>query len=177
MLTQGFDDAATLQGRFKLLDSFEGLLERPIIQDELEKKHLQLVKSYHEDLKQTQEVFLSQRQDPPISSNMPPMCGALRWCRSLKDRIDIPKAKLDALGKNKAIMEREEAKEVLKVYNTIDANLSEYIQSKFEEWGAGVGNLSKEKLKLPLLKRDPETRLLTVNFDAALKRQVRWACG
>jgi hypothetical protein len=25
-------------GRFKLLDSFEGLLERPIIQDELEKK-------------------------------------------------------------------------------------------------------------------------------------------
>ena len=38
LLTQAFDDASTLDGRFKLLDSFEGLLDRPIIQDELGKK-------------------------------------------------------------------------------------------------------------------------------------------
>lgn len=31
VITQGFDDFDTLQGRFKLLDSFEGLLNRPII--------------------------------------------------------------------------------------------------------------------------------------------------
>ena len=38
-----FDDCSTVYGRFKLLDSFEGLLERPIIQDELEKKYVGLV--------------------------------------------------------------------------------------------------------------------------------------
>lgn len=31
VITQGFDDYDTLHGRFKLLDSFEGLLTRPII--------------------------------------------------------------------------------------------------------------------------------------------------
>ena len=31
VITQGFDDQDTIYGRFKLLDSFEGLLTRPII--------------------------------------------------------------------------------------------------------------------------------------------------
>mmetsp|Transcript_26845 Transcript_26845/g.4867 ORF Transcript_26845/g.4867 Transcript_26845/m.4867 type:complete len:262 (+) Transcript_26845:882-1667(+) len=51
ILTQGFDDCDTIYGRFKLLDSFEGLLNRPIIQDELEKKHITLLESYKQDLK------------------------------------------------------------------------------------------------------------------------------
>ena len=31
ILTQSFDDSDTIIGKFKLLDSFEGLLNRPII--------------------------------------------------------------------------------------------------------------------------------------------------
>jgi dynein heavy chain len=31
VITQGFDDYDTINGRFKLLDNFEGLLNRPII--------------------------------------------------------------------------------------------------------------------------------------------------
>jgi len=46
ILTQGFDDSDTIIGKFKLLDSFEGLLNRPIIQDELEKKHITLLELY-----------------------------------------------------------------------------------------------------------------------------------
>ena len=38
VLTQSFDDCDTLVGKFKLLESFEGLLTREIILDELEKK-------------------------------------------------------------------------------------------------------------------------------------------
>tara|TARA_B110001450_G_C17398666_1_gene390724 strand:- start:252 stop:452 length:201 start_codon:yes stop_codon:yes gene_type:complete len=38
ILTQGFDDSDTIIGKFKLLDAFDELLQRPIIQDELEKK-------------------------------------------------------------------------------------------------------------------------------------------
>ena len=37
VLATGFEDLDTIQGRLKLFDAFEGLLERPIIQDELEK--------------------------------------------------------------------------------------------------------------------------------------------
>ena len=45
---QAFDDSATIYGQFKLLDSFDGLLERPIIHDELEKKHSNLIRAYGE---------------------------------------------------------------------------------------------------------------------------------
>ena len=46
VLTQGFDDSDTIIGKFKLLESFQGLLNRPIIQDELEKKHIILLELY-----------------------------------------------------------------------------------------------------------------------------------
>lgn len=40
---QAFDDCVSVYARFKLLDSFDTLLERPLVQDELERKHIALV--------------------------------------------------------------------------------------------------------------------------------------
>jgi dynein heavy chain len=54
VLTQSFDDCDTIIGKFKLLDSFEGLLNRPIILDELERKQISLLELYRNDLKETQ---------------------------------------------------------------------------------------------------------------------------
>ena len=179
VLTQGFDDCATIYGRFKLLDSFEGLLERPIIQDELEKKHIALVQAYGADLKQVQELFLTERESPPIPNNFPPIAGALTWCRGLKERIQEPMAKLKQL--NKTIMQREEAKEVVKVYSTIISSLTDYEHQKIEEWGSDVERSSQAKLKLPILARganksdhrEISKSLLSVNFDPALVRLLR----
>lgn len=54
VLTQSFDDCDTIIGKFKMLDSFEGLLNRPIIMDELERKQITLLELYKVDLKLTQ---------------------------------------------------------------------------------------------------------------------------
>ena len=121
VVSLAFDDCSNVYGRFKLLDSFEGLLERPIIQDELEKKYIGLVQSYGSDLKIVQELFLHYRDNCPISWNLPPIAGALTWCRGLVERIEIPFVKLNQL--EKSILEREEAKEVSKVYHTIKGRL------------------------------------------------------
>eukprot|EP01042_Synura_sphagnicola_P001438 gene1438-1642_t len=171
VVSLAFDDCATVYGRFKLLDSFEGLLERPIIQDELEKKYVSLVQSYGQDLKTVQELFLLYRDNCPIAWNLPPIAGALTWCRGLEDRIRIPMQKLQQL--ERSILEREEAKEVSKVNATITASLSEFEGQKTDEWGRDVVFSSHAKLKLPLLTRNAESRLLTVNFDPALVRLLR----
>ena len=96
VITQGFDDYDTIYGRFKLLDNFEGLLTRPIIQDELEKKHIVLLDMYKKDLKEVQSLFLEGKvlidkddEHEPIYMNMPPIAGALTWCKSLRDRIQV----------------------------------------------------------------------------------------
>lgn len=171
VVSLAFDDCSNVYGKFKLLDSFEGLLERPIIQDELEKKYIGLVQSYGQDLKTVQELFLHYRDNCPIAWNLPPIAGALTWCRGLVERIEIPYVKLNQL--EKSILEREEAKEVSKVYLTIKASLQEFESQKIEEWGRDVEQSSHSKLKLPLLTRNPENRLLSVNFDPALVRLLR----
>ena len=171
VVSLAFDDCTTVYGRFKLLDSFEGLLERPIIQDELEKKYVSLVQAYGLDLKIVQELFLAYRDACPISWNLPPIAGALTWCRGLVSRIEIAYAKLSML--EQGILIREEAKEVQKVYSTIMGSLKEFETQKIEEWGREVELSSHAKLKLPLLVRNAETRHIVVNFDPALVRLLR----
>ena len=57
VLSQSFDDSDTIIGKFKLLESFEGLLSRAIIQDELEKKQINLLELYKNDLKTVAQIF------------------------------------------------------------------------------------------------------------------------
>ncbi|RYY38442.1 hypothetical protein EON62_00440, partial [archaeon] len=140
------------------------------------------------------QIFLTERDLPPISWNLPPIAGALYWCRGLKERIVEPMAKIRQL--NKDIMNREEAKEVMKMYTTIMSSLDDFEHQKVEEWGADVERSSQAKLKLPLLVRmkdaqggsssggsallsggggdaDVDGQLMQVNFDAALVRLLR----
>ena len=177
ILTQGFDDSDTIYGRFKLLDSFEGLLTRPIIQDELEKKHITLIESYKQDVKAVQQIFLENKAlvdklDPraPIAKNMPPVTGAINWTRGLMERIKEPMEKLSNLSQT--VLEREEYKDVQKLYKSLMKNLSEYQQAKREEWAAEVDKSCKDKLNQPLLAKDSKD-LLKVNFDPVLVKLLR----
>jgi len=43
VILQGFDDSYTVGGRFRLLDSFDNLIFRPIVADALETKHAALI--------------------------------------------------------------------------------------------------------------------------------------
>jgi len=117
ILTQGFDDCDTIVGKFKLLDSFEGLLNRPIIQDELEKKHITLLELYKKDLKTVQSIFLEGKalvdkidERAPIPNNLPPIAGALNWTSGLLERIKEPMDRLQGLSQS--IQDREEYKDV-----------------------------------------------------------------
>jgi len=150
IMTQSFDDAVTINARFKLLDSFEGILERPIIQDELEKKHLLLVQTFAQDLKLVQETFIELRDNPPIANNLPPITGTILWCKGLIDRVSEPMEKLKTL--NRSILEREEARDVMKTYDSVKQTLDDFCAAKASEWAATVDETATAKLKLPLLR-------------------------
>uniref|UniRef100_A0A0G4GMS7 Dynein-1, subspecies f n=1 Tax=Chromera velia CCMP2878 TaxID=1169474 RepID=A0A0G4GMS7_9ALVE len=179
VLTAAFDDSNTVQGRLKLFESFEGLLERPIIQDELEKKHIVLLGQYKEDLRQCQRIYNQNRglvdQDAdlsPVFANLPPVAGALYWIRSLIQRVDEPMQRLDSFSKG--VLEKpEELAEVRKVYRAIMTLFRGYEAEKLSAWRAEDVDSTKEKLKQRLLRRQEDTGLLKVNFDPALKRLLR----
>jgi len=171
VLVQGLDDCATVDAAFKLLGSFEGLLEREIIQNELERRYIGLLNQYSSDLKQVQEMFLLKKTSPPIYNNMPPIAGSLNWSRGLADRADQPMAKFRQCSKS--ILESDEMKEVEKMHAAIMENLQEYERMKCEDWEKEIDVSVAAKLKQPLLRRDLENKTLHVNFDKALTRLLR----
>ncbi|RLN47693.1 hypothetical protein BBJ29_000554 [Phytophthora kernoviae] len=196
VINQAFDDAKTIVGRFKCLDCFEDLLDRQIIKNELERKHTSLIASYASDLHVVQQIFIENRESPPISPNLPPFAGAVTWCRGLAERIQFPMEKLKQISP-RIVLEREDSKEAMKLYTNVMAMLQEYEVQKVKQWGVSIETSSKAKLKLPLIRREAipgnvsdlvtgskghqqstgavpsSTGVFFVNFDAALIQLLR----
>lgn len=103
--------------------------------------------------------------------NLPPVSGALFWVRGLIDRIEEPMNKLKQTMR--LMLDSEEAKEVTKMYSALLTSLREFEAAQHSGWGKGVEDISQQKLKQPLLKRNPDTQLLAVNFDPELVRLLR----
>lgn len=179
ILTQGFDDSDTIIGKFKLLDSFASLLNRPIIQDELEKKHIVLLELYKQDLKVVGTLFMegkalvdSNDEKAPIFKNLPPIAGALNWTNGLVERIREPMEKLNKLSQS--IQDREEFKDVQKLYVSLCKNLKEYNKQKVVQWEQGVEKHTEEQLdKFLLYREQTDMGFIRVNFDPVLVRLLR----
>jgi dynein heavy chain len=63
-------------------------ISRPIVTDELEKKHVALIESVKLDFEEVERIFLLYKDNPPVASNLPPIAGALTWCHGLLERIE-----------------------------------------------------------------------------------------
>ena len=69
---------------FKLLESFEGLLDREVIATDLEKKNADLLTSFASDLKDVFDLFHTYKDKPVVARNSAPHSGAAAWVRGLK---------------------------------------------------------------------------------------------
>jgi dynein heavy chain len=163
----------------KLLDNFEGLLERPIRQDELEKKYNLLIAQYKDDGLEVQNIFQDNKipvsaneDEAPIFMNMPPVTGALYWVNSLRQRLREPMLKLrfylDAVREVP-----EDFREIEKLYQSLMSIIDQYEQEKYGTWEGDGVEPSRERLKMRLLRRMDKTGLLKVNFDPMLVRLLR----
>jgi len=127
LICLALDDCNTVYSRFQVLDSFDsGLLSRSIIQDELEMKYLGIIDLYGKDLKNVRSIFIAHCDSHPCeaSRNLPPISGSLTWCRGLKSRVQHSMVKLLEFDRN--ILDREEAKEVVKIQVAFMSSLQEF---------------------------------------------------
>jgi dynein heavy chain len=170
IIISSFDDQATIQAKFHLLDAFEGLVERPSIKDELDKRTGVLLSSYMDDLTTVQNMFHQHKDSPRIDNNMPPIAGALQWCRGLLERIKAP---MEDLRHFMGHSDREEIKDIEKIYESLTIKLQKFESEHIAEWTREIDQTSQNNLMKSLLKRDKETRRLGVNFDMALVRLLR----
>eukprot|EP00854_Cymbomonas_tetramitiformis_P010885 gene10885-12880_t len=170
VISQAFDDCTTIASTFKLMEAFDGLLEREIIQTDLERKHIELMRAYGKEVDTVAAIFAMFKDKPPTPKNSAPRSGAVYWVRGLKTRVQEPMEKLKTLSK--VAMETDEAKEIIKAYDILIKALALYEQTTVEIWCSEIENTSDDCLKLPLLVRNPDNAI-RVNFDPLLLKLLR----
>ncbi|GAX83887.1 hypothetical protein CEUSTIGMA_g11312.t1, partial [Chlamydomonas eustigma] len=177
IIIQAFDDCTTINMTFKLLESFEGLLDREVIAVDLEKKNADLLVTYAADLKDVQDLFHTYRDRPVVARNSAPHSGAAAWVRGLKERIEEPMSKLVSAAKS--AMDSDLGREIQKTYDNLIMAMDEYENKAFSVWSEQVALTSDEKLNQPLLVTldgpagPGGAPRLGVNFDPDLVRLLR----
>ncbi|XP_069339362.1 dynein axonemal heavy chain 9 [Eulemur rufifrons] len=169
---QAFDDTPGLEHAFKLLDIAGNLLERPLVARDASDKYLVLLQMFSKDLDAVRMIYSQHVQEEAelgfsaVHRNMPAVAGGLRWTQELRQRIQGP------FGNFRSIlhpcMESAEGKRMIQKYEDMLSLLEKYETKLYEDWCQTVSEKSQYNLSQPLLKRDPQTRQITVNFNPQL---------
>ena len=176
VLTQTFDENDTIIGKFKILENFDTILERPNIVIELEKKYNILLDLFKTELRSVQMIFITgkehiEKQDikSPLNKNMPPLAAMLYWTNSLKERITEPFGRFISIGRR--ITEKEEFREIENLYHSIVKMVNDYENSKKQNWDTISKSSSLDKQKDKILVKRGE--LLQINFDPQLLQLLK----
>ncbi|TEA24768.1 hypothetical protein DBR06_SOUSAS11110014 [Sousa chinensis] len=169
---QAFDDAPGLEHAFKLLDIAGNLLERPLVAQDTSDKYLVLIRMFSEDLDAVRMIYSQHVQEEvehgfsSVHKNMPAVAGRLRWAQELRQRIQGPFDNFRRM--THPCMESAEGKRMIQKYEEMLSLLEKYETRLYEDWCQTVSEKSQYNLSRPLLKRDPETKQITVNFSPQL---------
>ncbi|XP_059938624.1 dynein axonemal heavy chain 9 isoform X1 [Mesoplodon densirostris] len=169
---QAFDDAPGLEHAFKLLDIAGNLLERPLVARDTSDKYLVLIRMFSEDLDAVRVIYSQHVQEEvehgfsSVHKNMPAVAGRLRWAQELRQRIQGPFDNFRRM--THPCMESAEGKRMIQKYEEMLSLLEKYETRLYEDWCQTVSEKSQYNLSRPLLKRDPETKEITVNFSPQL---------
>uniref|UniRef100_A0A3B5KZ59 Dynein, axonemal, heavy chain 9 n=1 Tax=Xiphophorus couchianus TaxID=32473 RepID=A0A3B5KZ59_9TELE len=202
---QAFDDASGLEHTFKVLEMFGGLIERPLIAVDAVGKYPLLLSMFDKELDSCKHLYNKQMKavkelgSAPTNKNMPEVAGGLRWAHELQQRIRVPFSKLRHFFPSG--LESAEGARVIQNYEEMTQLLdrcvgacrnscpiviaacplcvccSRYSAGLYATWTEAVGESSQHNLSLPLISRDLDTRLISVNFNpqlAAVLREVKY---
>uniref|UniRef100_A0A8D0B8Z9 Dynein heavy chain tail domain-containing protein n=1 Tax=Salvator merianae TaxID=96440 RepID=A0A8D0B8Z9_SALMN len=101
---QGFVDCSSFESAVKQIHMFASLLERPLIKADVSPHYATLLDMFNAELDNAKILFDAQISAtkigdgiPPISKNMPPIAGQLKWALELQERIEFPRKDVRAI--------------------------------------------------------------------------------
>ncbi|NXK90148.1 DYH17 protein, partial [Formicarius rufipectus] len=175
---QGFDDCNHLSATVKMMHMFASVLERPLIRAEASPCYLALLGMFEAELENVKLMFDTQTVSPPppggapsIQKNLPPVAGKMKWALELQQRLEGQRK--DLLTIEHPAMVGAKAELVTGKYEEMMGLLQGYSKRVYREWASGPGQECHFSLEQPLLRRDPDSALLSVNFSRELTAVLR----
>ena len=135
----------------------------------IETKYQQLVARYVKDLHFVQTEYNTNKENPPLARNLPPISGKIAWSRQLYRKISGPVA---VFQKYQQLMQMPETKKAIKHYNRLARVLVEYELVFLKLWNKQIDTV-KASLNSTVLVRHPDTKELLVNFDPKINELLR----
>ncbi|XP_031759446.1 dynein heavy chain 11, axonemal [Xenopus tropicalis] len=178
LLSEAFNDSSGLESAFKLLAICGLFLERSVILDIFSPNYFTLLQMYDKELdrcKLLYDAHVKQLENYAVHRNMPAVAGTLKFTREIKDRIQISWSNFRFI--HHLSMESPEASSVYQKYMEMMTLLDQYEDSVYEKWTSKVDEECEFNLDRPLLVRNNDDGLLSVNFDPkliAVLREVRY---
>ncbi|XP_019405170.1 PREDICTED: dynein heavy chain 8, axonemal [Crocodylus porosus] len=163
-----FGKILSSQHALQLLQRFQKL-NMPCLQQEISHTVGLILQHYVAELEATKKLYQTQKDDPPLARNMPPVSGKILWVRQLFRRISEP---INYFFKNSDILTSPEGKAVVRSFNKISYVLVEFEVLYHNAWVKEISQL-QYALQASLLVRHPETAKFLVNFDPKMLEIVR----
>ena len=87
IIRQGFSQCPTVGSQLRLLEVFEGISSRELVQTNLKDKDKLLIQGFHSELTQVKTMFQYMASSPPLHKNMPSVVSKIQWIHALRQRI------------------------------------------------------------------------------------------
>mmetsp|Transcript_13743 Transcript_13743/g.31844 ORF Transcript_13743/g.31844 Transcript_13743/m.31844 type:complete len:4493 (+) Transcript_13743:136-13614(+) len=168
-INASFENITSTEHALSLLKQFESILQRETLKADLESKYTVIFHNYGLDLETVQKIYDTQKHNPPMIRNAPPVAGNIIWARQLLRRIEEPMKKFKA---NKNIMTTKESKKIIRTYNKVARALIEFETLWHHAWCKSI-DAAKSGLQATLIVRHSRTGKLFVNFDREILQLIR----
>jgi len=87
IIRQGFAQCPTVGSQLRLLEVFEGISSREMVQANLKEKDKMLLHGFTNELTQVKTMFEYLAKSPPLHKNMPSVVSRIQWVHALRQRI------------------------------------------------------------------------------------------
>ena len=148
-ISQTFDEVQNIEFALDLLCKLEVILQRDSLKGDLEDKYSLIFQFYGDQLEQVQIVYDTQKAQPPVSRNLPPVAGNILWARHLLTKIEEPMQRFQS---NRVILAATESKKIIRLFNRVARTLIEFETLWYKAWCDSV-EASKSGLQATLLVR------------------------
>ncbi|XP_069115919.1 uncharacterized protein [Argopecten irradians] len=178
ILRLSYNQCPTVDAQLRLLEVFEGVSSRELVQVHLRDKDALLIKAFSVELNNVRQMFEENQHHPPSHANMPRIVSKLMWTHGLIQRIQHPMEKMKRVSPHS--LEGDSGWQMRDLYNDVHRMLEDFKKGLMLEWRENITAELTLRLKQPLLiaeefDEDVEARpqVIHVNLDSQLLRILR----
>ncbi|XP_055866060.1 uncharacterized protein LOC106055129 isoform X2 [Biomphalaria glabrata] len=173
ILRVAFDQCPNVQAQLRLLEVFEGISGRELVQQYLKDIDKTVVLNFTAELEQVKVIFQENSISPPAHYNMPHTVSKLMWARGLRERIEIPMKKMKHVSPHS--LEGDTGWHMRDLYTDIIKALDQFENEVITKWQLNIESDLTQKLKEPLMiaeeydeEANQRPQVIHVNLDTKL---------